>query len=60
LVILAAVARACAEHFPEHYFEALTVASSLWLFGALAWGTFLLRLILRPHHRTQDVLRRPT
>jgi len=59
LVILAAVARACAEFFPQHYFEALTVASSLWLLGALVWGTFLLRLIIRPHRPMPEVLRRP-
>lgn len=48
LVVLAAAARACAEHFSSHYFEALAVASSLWLLGALVWGGFLLRVIARP------------
>jgi uncharacterized protein involved in response to NO len=48
LVLLAASARACAEHFSSHYFEALAVASSLWLLGALVWGGFLLRWITRP------------
>jgi uncharacterized protein involved in response to NO len=46
LVVVAACARACAEHFSQHYFEALAVASSLWLAGALVWGAYLLRLIL--------------
>jgi hypothetical protein len=45
--LMAAVARACAEHFSQHYFEALTVASSLWLAGALLWGTFLFSLVSR-------------
>jgi hypothetical protein len=31
----------------QHYFEALALASSLWLAGALVWGAYLLRLILR-------------
>ena len=49
LVLLAAVARATAERlFASHYFEALATASSLWLFGALVWGTFLVRLIVQP------------
>ncbi len=46
LVVLATAARACAEQFPEHYFAALTVASSLWLAGALLWGTFLMNLVI--------------
>ena len=41
-----------AEHFSNHYFEALAIASSLWLVGALLWGGFLLRLIARPVRTT--------
>jgi len=44
--VLAAGARACAEHFPYNYPVALAVASSLWLVGSLVWGTFLFRLIV--------------
>jgi uncharacterized protein involved in response to NO len=47
LVVLAAVARASAERFSQHYFQALAIASSLWLIGALVWGTVLLRFIAR-------------
>jgi uncharacterized protein involved in response to NO len=46
LVVIAACARACAEHFAQHYFEALAIASSLWLLGALVWGAYLVRLIV--------------
>jgi uncharacterized protein involved in response to NO len=46
LVLVAACARASAEHFSQHYFEALAIASSLWLAGALVWGGYLLRLII--------------
>jgi uncharacterized protein involved in response to NO len=45
LVVLAALARTSAERFTQHYFEALALASSLWLAGALLWGLFLARLI---------------
>ena len=45
LVLLAAAARACAEHFSRHYFEALATASSLWLAGALIWGAYVMWLI---------------
>jgi uncharacterized protein involved in response to NO len=48
LVLLATAARACAEHFPNHYFQALALASSLWLVGALLWGSFLIKLVARP------------
>jgi uncharacterized protein involved in response to NO len=48
LVLLATAARTCAEHFPSHYFEALALASSLWLLGALLWGSFLVKLVARP------------
>jgi uncharacterized protein involved in response to NO len=54
LVLLAAGARACAEHFSQHYFQALAVASSLWLVGALLWGTFLLRLIASSPRRALE------
>jgi uncharacterized protein involved in response to NO len=47
LVVVAGLARACAEHFSNHYFEALAIASGLWLAGALFWGAFLMRLILQ-------------
>jgi uncharacterized protein involved in response to NO len=46
LVLVAACARASAEHFSQHYFEALAIASSLWLAGALVWGMYLLRMIV--------------
>jgi hypothetical protein len=38
--------RACAERFSQHYFEALAIASSLWLVGAVVWGAVLIRLIV--------------
>jgi hypothetical protein len=47
LTVAAALARASAERFPLHYFEALALASSLWLLGALVWGVFLVGLIAR-------------
>ena len=45
LVVLAALARASAERFSQHYFEALATASSLWLAGALVWGVLIIRMI---------------
>jgi uncharacterized protein involved in response to NO len=45
LVLLATLARASAERLAGHYFEALAVASSLWLLGAVIWGVFVLRLL---------------
>jgi hypothetical protein len=48
LVVLAAAARASAERFSTHYFEALAIASSLWLLGAIVWAAFLVRMIRRP------------
>jgi uncharacterized protein involved in response to NO len=54
LVLVAACARACAEHFSQHYFEALAIASSLWLAGALVWGAYLFGLIIRSRGATPD------
>jgi uncharacterized protein involved in response to NO len=54
LVLVAACARACAEHFSQHYFEALAIASSLWLLGALVWGAYLFGLIIRSRGATLD------
>ncbi|MEO6954388.1 MAG: NnrS family protein [Polyangia bacterium] len=47
LVLLATGARVSAEQFPEHYFGALAIASSLWLAGALVWGSFVISLVAR-------------
>jgi uncharacterized protein involved in response to NO len=52
LTIAAALARATAERFSLHYFEALAIASSLWLIAALVWGLFLGGMLLR-RARTQ-------
>jgi uncharacterized protein involved in response to NO len=54
LVLIAACARACAEHLSAHYFEALAVASSLWLAGALVWGAYLVGLIVRSARPTTE------
>jgi uncharacterized protein involved in response to NO len=47
LTLAAAIARASAERFRDHYFEALAVASSLWLAAALVWGVYLVSMLLR-------------
>jgi hypothetical protein len=52
LVLVAACARACAEHFSQRYFEALAIASSLWLAAALLWGAYLFRLLVRSGRAT--------
>ena len=38
-------APALAERFSDHYFTMLAVASSLWLLGALVWGSGLLLMV---------------
>ena len=45
LTLGAVAARVCAERFSTHYFEALTVAASLWLGAALVWGLFLAKMV---------------
>jgi uncharacterized protein involved in response to NO len=47
LTLLAAGARALAEHLPNHYFGALALASSLWLAGAVVWGVTLVVMVVR-------------
>jgi uncharacterized protein involved in response to NO len=47
-VLAAATARACAERFSSHYPEALAVAASLWLAGAMLWAVYCLRLARHP------------
>lgn len=54
LTVAAALVRATAERFPGHYFEALALASSLWLLAALVWGVFLVTLIARPAAAGRD------
>ncbi len=48
LTLAATAARVTAERFGDHYFEALTVASSLWMGAALVWGLYLIAMIARP------------
>ncbi len=48
LTLLATAARFFAERFSSHYFEALTVASSLWVAGAVLWGVHLTWMVTLP------------
>ena len=46
LTVAAAVVRTLAERFPMHYFAALAAAATLWLLGALLWGSLILPMLL--------------
>ena len=40
-MLAATAVRMAAEPLPKYYFEALTLASALWLLFAVVWGLFL-------------------